>query len=286
MVPIHIALAATAMVARPSTVAKPALRLGGEWAGNRVALTPSGGILESAEVLVSEAWSGRTRDSVMERRTLRRHADKGWWCYVAHGPLPSACSGSVVLRYGAAMMEPDVLNARAWALDTCDGATGLWRCETVFDGLGGDRPALRCGALECPGERTRVTCTLDPDSGTLAPGSEVAVYQERCWSSAPALDEADELDDAFVSSAVGLESFASGSDAAAAAAPSAAHAVGGGVEVRACADSRCLQISLSSGKGTLNTYSSVVVRRSWAGTAAGRSVFAEVEVLDDTTGEN
>ena len=65
------------------------------------------------------------------------------------------------------MLEADVLNARAWALDAVGESQSTWRCETIFDGLGGDRPNEREGALECPKERTRVQCSFDPATGAL-----------------------------------------------------------------------------------------------------------------------
>ena len=45
------------------------------------------------------------------------------------------------------LLEPEVLNIRAWSLDEVV-EPGVWACETIFDGLCGDRPAERPGALE------------------------------------------------------------------------------------------------------------------------------------------
>ena len=94
--------------------------------------------------------------------------------------LPFAQSGSEVLTLGARMLEPDVLNIRAWALDAVDEASpGTWDCEAIIDGLSGDRPAERAGALECPKVRTRVRCRFDPTAGRVDPASPVAVALER-----------------------------------------------------------------------------------------------------------
>ena len=182
------------------------------------------------------------------------------------------------------MMDPDVLNARAWALDAVEVSTGLWRCETIFDGLGGDRPQMRGAALECPKERTRVQCVVDPTTGDLAPSAPVLVWQERCWSAAPA-DDLDDgaLDAAWVSSAVGLESFGDLSAGGKSGAPHSLgvlRSLGGGVEM--CGQPGLLEITLRAGAESRLQYTSTVVRRSWAGDAAGRSVFAEVETLNDT----
>jgi len=45
-----------------------------------------------------------------------------------------------------------------------------------------------------------------------------------------------------------------------------------------------LEITIRAGAGAKLQYRSTMVRRSWAGDDAGRSVFAEVETLDDTEG--
>ena len=200
--------AAAAMVVPAARVARPAHKLGGEWAGNLVSVSESGAVLGQRESLVTEEWRGEAgAEWVMHRREHRlQHGDSA--AAVANAVLPTACSGSTTLRRGASMMEPEVLNARAWALDAVESSTGLWRCETIFDGVGGDRPPTRDGALECPKERTRVQCVLDATTGDLAPSEPVLIWQERCWSAAPA-DDYDELarDAVWVSSAVGLESF-------------------------------------------------------------------------------
>ena len=179
------------------------------------------------------------------------------------------------------MMEPDVLNTRAWALDAVEDSVGLWRCETIFDGVGGDRPHMRDGALECPKERTRVQCVVDATTGDLAPSSPVLIWQERCWSASPAEDFEDSTLDAdwteWISSAVGLESFG---DQRAGRKIGSLRSLGGGIEISS--QPGLFEITLRSGTGSKLQYTSVVMRRSWAGDAAGRSVFAEVETLNDT----
>ena len=229
-----------------------------------------------AQVLVSEVWQEQT----VHRQTVQLAPDGD--STISNVALPPACSGSTALIRGASMLEPDVLNARAWALDAVDESQGVWRCETIFDGLGGDRPDEREGALECPKERTRVQCSFDPATGALVPSAPVLVWQERCWSAGPADDfdvhAAGGVDAAWASSVVGLECFearAASEDAAA-----STIALGGGVELR-CGPN-LLEITLSSGRGSSNKFASVAIRRSWAGDDTGRSLFAEVETIGDT----
>ena len=49
-----------------------------------------------------------------------------------------------------------------------------------------------------------------------------------------------------------------------------------------CAGSGLLELSLTSGYGSLNRFRKVIVRRSWAGDADGSSVWASVETVGDT----
>ena len=322
MLLLQLALASAAHgVVRPAiaSVARPALRLGGEWAGNCIEFSPKTGLPEksNAEAIVSEEWrkSDAAGEAVIHRRAIRQtpsqQAGKDDQD-VSHAVLPLACSGATVLRLGAAMLEADVLNARAWTLDAApganDGARSAWRCETVFDGLGGARPTLRADAVECPMERTRVECLFDPSTGMLDPTAPVLVWQERCWSTSPsdelqrAMDGTSNgeggLDPDWVSAAVGFESFEDASVARVATASAAATladaaeldahtlslALGGG-GIQLVGRPGLLELSLTSGAGARNGYSSVVVKRSWAGgDDFGRSMFAEVETFDDTTG--
>ena len=285
------------MVHPPRTVARPALCLGGEWAGHVATYSATGQASQpGVEVLTSEAWVDRR----IHRHSVQLHSE---------GPrssretLPPACCGSLTLAWGAAMLEPDTLNVRAWAVDAVDGSSsGLWRCEAVFDGLSGDRPHERDGAFECPKERTRVQCVFDPASGTLARSADIAVWQERCWSATPAqddhLDAVGGLDPEWVRSVVGLECF--GNDCVpgrAAAATGTDEADGGmlttdltlGCGVSLLGKPGLLELTLTSGTRARNGYHSIVVKRSWVTAAesgaSSSSVFTEVEVVDDTTGE-
>ena len=158
---------------------------------------------------------------------------------------------------------------------------------TAFDLVG---PQTRDGALECPKERTRVQCVLDPTTGELAPSEPVLVWQERCWSASPADDDTyDQLtrDAEWVSSAVGLASFGDQRFLAGRTEEpkwwlGRLLSLGGGVEM-SCQPG-VLEVTLRAGAGAKLQYTSTVVRRSWAGDDAGRSVFAEVETLNDTEG--
>ena len=130
-------------------VALPALRLGGEWAGHTVEYSSeSGDVLRPAiKALTAEQWNA---DKAMERRRVEIHVE-GTPPRHAVGPrrvLPVAQSGSETLTLGAHMLEPEVLNARAWALDAAADESSAWQCETLFDGLCGDRPDQRADSLE------------------------------------------------------------------------------------------------------------------------------------------
>ena len=155
-----------------------------------------------------------------------------------------------------------------------------------------DVPGERAGALECPKERTRVRCRFNPSSGCLSPSSEVRVWHERCWNVSPwedagKRDEAD-IDSEWRHAVVGLDSFrslggkASKSDAQAGGASLALEC---GIELQG--EPGVLKVVLHSGTGSRNGYEQICVRRSWVGEGAraGCSVFTEVEVLEDTTGD-
>lgn len=279
------------------SVARPALKLGGEWAGRCAAFSTSGNADSLCAQLITESWSSK----VLHRRTIQP-APVG--AHISTSVLPSACSGSTVLAYGSAMFEPDVLNARAWTIDAVagDGDGECWTCETVFDGWG-ERPNFVPGAFDCPKERTRVRCTFDPASGSLASFSQVLVWQERCWSASPRPNELDEvaaqqpggLDGQWITDCVGFDDFGATSGAIMPASsrqalssdsmpPLTALSLGGGVDLRGRPG--FLEISLTSGgTGSRNSYQAVIVKRSWAGDATGRSVFAEVETVKDMTGD-
>jgi len=267
-------------------VARPALRLGGEWAGYCVSYSDSAAVSESTEQLITESWSTPvSSSSVIRRRVVQPNADD---FDVSTAALPTACSGPTVLCYGASMMEPDVLNARAWALDTADEGS-VWKFETIFDGLGGERPPERDGAVECPKERTRVQCAVDLASGTLVPSTEaVRVWQERCWSTSPSAEleqgaQIGQLDPKWVGSMVGYTGAAGAPPAAVASEGSLVLALGGGITVRTLPG--LLEVTMVSGSSSRNSYHGAVVRRSWAGDDEGRSVYAEVETIDERTGD-
>ena len=296
--------------------AHPALRLGGEWAGHRVTFSADGvlqrvperfvsdAILEwgeapaGFEVLTTEKWD---TTKALARRSLQLLPEDGCNCenlgaVVSNDVLPTPCSGSTQLRPGNSMMEPETLNVRAWALDAVEAgdapASARWTLETCFDGVGGVRPRLRRGALECPAERTRVQCTFDVTAGALV--GDVHVWQERCWSASPSDDLQPResgrsgLDAAWVSSAVGLDCFGEGkalppadSDGDA---PATVLSVAGGIELTTAPG--LLEVTLRSGPGCRNSWSAVTLRRSWAGDDAGRSMFTEVETFDETMGDD
>ena len=279
-------------------VARPALRLGGEWAGHKVAYATSGAVSQSkADALISEQWEKSPTEgggSVLHRRTISL-VDQAK-AEISQAVLPRACSDANVLQPGNAMFEPEILNARAWALDTTDEAADAWVCETVFDGLGGPRPAEYEDSVECPAERTRVRCVFDPTTGMLAPTDGVTIWQERCWSAAPAEDLEERarapegLDSEWTSSLVGYSQFEGGDERASA--PSRgvqedstlALKLAGGVEMHG--KPGMLEITLKSGAASRQQWSRLVVRRSWVGGADAMSVFAEVEAFDETQGDD
>ena len=284
---------AAGMVVSPHRVARPALRLGGEWAGHTVSYaSDSGRVIQQSvgEVLTCEEWND---DRKMQRHVVQFKADGSK--VASRDVLPLAQSGSETLTLGARMLEPEVLNIRAWALDAADENTpDSWQIEAIFDGLSGDRPAERAGALACPARRTRVQCSFRPSTGQLDAGSPVVVWQERCWSVMPQgnLDarEAGDIDAEWHAAAVGFERFGgTASDGEASRAESGesstALTLDCGIELRGSPG--LLEVTLSSGEGARNGFNSIAVKRSWAGDCAeaGCSVFTEVEVIDDTTGD-
>ena len=115
------ALALIALDAAAAMVARPALRIGGEWAGHCVTFSDAGMPTTFAEKLTTEEWM-RREDSeepspaktlaALSRRTIRPEGAE-----VSQAVLPKACSDAAILQPGNSMFEPEVLNARAWALD-------------------------------------------------------------------------------------------------------------------------------------------------------------------------
>ena len=271
--------------ARPT--ARPALRLGGEWAG--LCLDSDGG---QCAVLTTEAWKGKGPGAAIHRRQMQVREDTA----ISHTVLPTPCSGSTVLQR-ANMLDLEVLNARAWTLDSVDeNSAAVWTCETVFDGLGGEWPDVCADAMECPVERTRVQCSFNVDLGILTSAS-VHVIQERCWSSSP-VDElvsdgsSGDLDKAWVSSAVGFLDVGGQIPCSVTNAAMMAGSAGGEMASLALAGGvsltfrpGMLEMKLTSGSASRNSYEQVIVRRSWAGVSSARSIFAEVETVDERTGD-
>jgi hypothetical protein len=209
-------------------VARPTLRLGGEWAGWRCAFNARNGALLTEPIerycsdsmiewgqcpggfedCTTETWQG---DTIL-RRSVQLLPEDG--CNVEN-------LGAIVIRSALPPAQSVKTDSKAealacaWALDEMNEA-GLWRCETVFDGLGGERPKPNRAAVECPIERTRISCSFDPLSGTLAVREPVLVWQERCWSATPSEEfrvqedsgSRSGLDAAWVSSVVGFGCFA------------------------------------------------------------------------------
>lgn len=278
-----------------AAVARPALRLGGEWAGWTCGFDPYSGALRTQSETVgvtTERWEGKA----LQRRSLQlgKIRDSNLRCMVDHSdaawsPLPVAVSGPTSLMAGARSglfgeVQVDMLNANAWALDEAVADT-RWRCEAIFDGLGGERPRVNAGALDCPQRRTRVVCTFDPSTGQIDRGQPVLVSQERCWSVQPS-DELQVqrgpggrsgLDAAWVDSIAGLACFGGQRRIPYASAMfSATHlSLPGGVELRG--KPGLLEVSLTATPGQ-STRSKTILRRSWI----GRSCYASVETVGDT----
>lgn len=151
------------------------------------------------EEFATEAWlSG---DGLGRRRTVRILPEVG--CNIEN--LPALVSHEV-------LPEAPVCKEGAWASDTLVRGS-MWRCETVFHGLGGVRPRARRDALPGLAERTRVTVFFDAAQGALHDGELIVIRQERLWSEQPTLElneasgSRSGLDGAWVSSAVGLACF-------------------------------------------------------------------------------
>jgi hypothetical protein len=281
------------MTATSGAVARPALRLGGEWAGWSCAFDPYSGALRTQSKMLgvtTERWAGNAlqRRVILvgpEDESVRWTKSDGWTT------LPVAVSGPTSLMAGARSgllgeVQVDMLNAYAWALDEAISAT-RWRCEAVFDGLGGERPRENAGAVECPQKRTRVECTFDPSTGQIARGQSVLVSQEQCWSVRPSEDlEVHEggggrsgLDAAWVDSIAGLACFSGQKRIPYESAMfSTTHlSLPGGVELRGKPGS--LEVCLTAAPG--QSRRKTILRRSWI----GRSCYASVATVGDTTVE-
>ena len=292
---LHWAAAAMVGPAGPAarrSVPLPALRLGGEWAGHTVGYSSTTGkaLRPGTQALTWEQWNDA---KAMERRCVVFDENGA---LATQGVLPLAQSGSELLTLSARMLEPEVLNIRAWALDA-SGEDGVWQCETIIDGLCGNRPAVRADALECPKERTRVQFSFNPTTGTFPPASPVHVWHERCWQVSPSDEkqlgarESGDVDSDWLASVVGFECFdgatAGDADGSSADESGGTSAVSLDCGIELSGKPGLLELTLISGEGARNGYNEVCVRRSWVGTCDedGCSVFTEVEVKDDTTGD-
>lgn len=277
-------------------VARPALRLGGEWAGWTCGFDPYSGAMRSQSELLgvtTERWAG----NALQRRIFQLGKDRDDGVRTAVSPtgwatLPGAVSGATSLMAGARAgllgeVQVDMLNANAWALDEADAPT-RWRCEAIFDGLGGLRPPREsAGAVERPQRRTRVEVIFDPSTGQIARGELVLVSQEQCWSVRPSKDlQLQEgpggrpgLDAAWVDSVTGLASFGEQKRIPYERAMfSSTHlSLPGGVELRG--KPGLLEVCLTATPG--QTRSKTILRRSWV----GRSCYASVETVGETNVE-
>jgi len=290
-------------------VARPALRLGGEWAGWSCGFDPySGAVRARSEILgvTTERWAGNT----LKRRVIRLAAecDDSVRCVESQSDasdwstLPVAVCGPTSLMAGARAglfgeVQVDMLNANAWALDEAL-SNAHWRCEAIFDGLGGERPSENAGAVEWPirgssadaGEtprctRTRVVCTFDPGTGQIARGQSVLVSQEQCWSVRPSKDfqvqqgpgGCSGLDAAWVDSVAGLARLSGQKRIPYEPAMfSTTHlSLPGGIEIRG--KPGLLEVCLTAAPGQ-SRRSKTTLRRSWI----GRSCYTSVATVGDT----
>ena len=233
------------------------------------------------------------RDSLVHRaaacddsvRCVVPQSDTDTW-----SSLPVAVCGSTSLMAGArsglfGQVQVDMLNADAWALDEAISGT-RWRCEAIFDGLGGERPREKPGAMECPEKRTRVVCTFDPSTGQVASEQSVLVSQESCWSVRPSSElrvrqgagGREGLDAAWVESVAGLSCF--GAQKRIPYEPAMFSttrlSLPGGVELRG--QPGVLEVCLTSAPGLQATRRKTILRRSWIGS----SCYASVSTVGDT----
>lgn len=288
--------AAAWLPAAHGAVARPALRLGGEWAGWRCGFDPFSGAMRSEfQAVTTERWESKA----LQRRSvqLMPGEDGGVRCTSPSdtdwSTLPVAVSGSTSLMPGArsglfGAVQVDMLNANAWALDEAVSENS-WRCESIFDGLGGERPRVTPGAsaAEYPQQRTRVMCSFDPSSGQIAAVAPVLIWQERCWSVRPSEElqvleghsgrSGTTLDAAWVDSVVGLACFGAQKRIPYASAMfSRSHlSLPGGVELRGRPG--LLEICVTAAPGQSDECKTVL-RRSYL----GGSCYTTVETICDT----
>ena len=178
------------------------LGVASEWAGWRCAFDAASGSLQPVperycsedmiewemvpagfEELLTEDWA----DGRIHRRVVRLLPEDGCMvdnlnAEIEREILPLARSGSLELCADTA----GSLSPAAWALDEIFPSSGLWRCETIFSGLGGVPPRARRSDIESIAERTRVALTFDATQGTVL--GQVLVWRERSWSQPPLLE--------------------------------------------------------------------------------------------------
>lgn len=281
-------VAAGWLVSTGLAIARPALRLGGEWAGWRCGFDSYNGALLSGSNqagVTTERWV----DNKLQRRSIQLISSEDSASAradpredVVWATLPVAVSGRSSLTPGArsgifGTVNVDTLNANAWALDEAV-SMDRWDCEAVFDGLGGEQPRERRGDVS-PEERTRVLCTFNPNTGVISTGEPVLVWQERCWSVRPSEQKQDSLSDldaTWVSSALGLTCF--GGQKRIPYTPqvfSTSHlSLPGGVELRGRPG--LLETCVTASPGQAN-WRKLILRRSWI----GGSCFASSETIGD-----
>ena len=291
-------------------VARPVLRLGGEWAGWRCAFSPSGTLCEAGASAdcTTESWEG----SWMRRRSVQIRTDSfdrsfdrqaasvlrpnAVGSIVTCSVLPTASNGAVTLSPGARAgpfksYDLDQLNSDAWALDGANGR--LWRCESVFDGHGGERRGA--DGVDALKERTRVACFFDPATGTLSATDSVLVWQERCWSVRPTPQSDDDigrLDAAWTAGCAGLSCFGEQSQQQAAQLlaeqpasweagtepdeqPTLRIALAGGVEVRGRPNLLDISVTARTQGGGAPYWRKLLLRRSWIGGSCFTKVIEE-----------
>ena len=295
--PTFVMATMVTILAHLGALARPALRMGGEWAGWSCGFDPYSGALRSGsefQAVTTERWSGNS----LKRRSVQvtPDDDEGARCVNraegdAWSTLPVAVSGTTSLMPGAraglfGAVQLDMLNADAWALDEAISEAS-WRCESIFDGLGGERQRKQRGdrmVAECPEQRTRVICSFNPNTGEIAAVEPVVIWQERCWSVQPSeeLDgrgggRSSGVDAAWVAAVVGQPCFGGqkripyGQKMFA-----RSHlSLPGGVELRGRPG--LLEICVTADPGQPSECKTVL-RRSWL----GGSRYASVETIGDT----
>ena len=225
--------------------------LGGEWAGWRCAFNAAG-VLVSNDIerfcsdtmieygQVPKGFEICSTEHIVDGGKLSRRTVQ----FLPEDGCASEDLAAIVTRQISVRSAQSCIRASTYAIDEVDEA-GLWRCETIFAGLGGARPRARANALPGLAERTRVALTFDASAGTLA--REVLVWQERLWAADAGVLQVREggsrvgIDAAWLSSAVGIGCFGETTDAVAPLPAASSETSGfalalpGGVEVRGAA---------------------------------------------------